>query len=199
MAGQQTTPPNSAGSNNSQSQDARRQDSGKTAPCGDLLLAGVVGAAHGIKGEVHFRLNLENPDIIQNEGVLFAKDKTPFFIALWRETEKGVLVAFKNVKDRNGAQALRGQELYLDAAALPPLAPDEFYYKDLIGLTAYDHRNQHVGRIAEVFFSGAQHILVIRASSGQEFLVPFLDETVHNVCENHLKLTQDADMFWGIE
>ena len=170
----------------------------KKTPEGELVLAGVVGAAHGIKGEVRFHPKLENTDLIEKEGVLFTSDKTPFLIALWRQTAKGVLVGFKHTPDRNAAEKLRGVALYLDGAVLPPLAQDEFYYKDLTGLMVKDHQNQDVGLILEVFYSGAQHILVIQHKSGQEVLVPFMEDTVADVSDSVVQLTQEADMFLDV-
>ena len=170
----------------------------KKAPEGEMVLAGVVGAAHGIRGEVRFHAKLENTNLIQQQGVLFTKDKTPFFIAVWRQTAKGVLVGFKHTPDRNAAEQLRGLALYLDGAALPPLAEDEFYYKDLTGLMAKDHQKQNVGLVLEVFYSGAQHILVIQHQSGQEVLVPFMEDTVADVSDTVLQLKQEAELFFDV-
>ena len=170
----------------------------KKNPEGELVLAGVVGSAHGIKGEVRFHPKLENTDLIEKEGVLFTSDKTPFFIALWRQTAKGVVVGFKNTPDRNAAEKLRGVALYLDGTVLPPLEQDEFYYKDLTGLTVQDHQKKDVGRVLEVFYSGAQHILVIQHTSGQEVLIPFMEATIEDVSDTVLQLKQEADMFLDV-
>lgn len=162
----------------------------------EMLLAAVVGAAHGIKGEVKLGLKLDNPDIIQKKGVLFTKDRTPFFVSDWRETGKGLLVRFKNTPNRNAAEALRGTELYIEKSALPPLAEDEFYYSDLAGLEVQTHEGKKIGRVVEVFYSGAQHVLVVLSPAG-EALIPFLDETVGEVSlkENVLHLKEGAQPF----
>jgi 16S rRNA processing protein RimM len=38
------------------------------------------------------------------------------------------------VNDRNGAEALRGTELYVARENMPPLKPGEYYYDDLVGM-----------------------------------------------------------------
>ena len=173
-------------------------DGVKTTPKGELVFAGTIGAAHGIKGEVRFASDLENLECIKKEGVLFTKNKAPFFINAWRQTAKDVFIRFENTPDRTAAEALRGTELYLDACALPSLKPGEFYYKDIIGLVAINHLGEKVGRVASVFYSGAQHILVIQQAAGKEALIPFLDDMVGEVGEDALLLKEGAQMFFEL-
>lgn len=158
------------------------------------ILAGTIGAAHGIKGEVKFGVKLDDPTIIQKEGVLYAKEGTPFYVESFRQTAKALLVRFKSTPDRDAAEALRGTELYLDAAALPPLAKNEFYYKDLVGLAVVDHTNNTIGRVIGVFYSGAQHILTLQVG-GREVLVPFIEDTIGEVTKTRLALKEPAQAF----
>lgn len=166
----------------------------------EKILAGVIGAAHGIKGEVKVGVKLEDPEIIQKEGVLYTKEGTPFFVENLRHTAKGVLVKFKNAPDRNTAESLKGVELYLQVASLPPLKENEAYYKDLIGLGVLAPDGSKAGTVTEVFYSGAQDVLVI-FDRGHEVLIPYTNDTVGevNIAENNLSLKEDALLFYDLQ
>jgi len=57
---------------------------------------------------------------------------------------------------------------------LPPPAADEFYYDDLIGLTAVTTDGAPLGRVAGVRNYGAGDILeVMPADGGETLLLPF--------------------------
>jgi len=45
-----------------------------------------------------------------------------------------VIMKIAGVDDRNAAESLRGTPLFIDRDALPPLAPNEYYQADLIGM-----------------------------------------------------------------
>lgn len=163
----------------------------------DKILAGVIGAPHGLKGEVKFSVRLDNPELIHKEGVLYTREGTPFSISQHRKTAKGLVLGFDNTPDREAAEALRGTELYLNTAALPPLEEGAFYYKDLVGLAVKDHSNASVGCVMSVFYSGAQHILVIQ-DGGHETLIPFVDDTIAKITDTTLHLTKHAQLFFDI-
>ena len=97
-------------------------------------------------------------------------------------TPKGVVARIAGVADRNGAEALRGVELFVERARLPAASDDEFYHADLIGLAAVDGEGKPVGEIVSVHNFGAGDLLEIRlAGSSKTELMIFSDATVPEV------------------
>ena len=103
------------------------------------VLMAVIGAAHGIKGELRVKTFTGDPLALGGYGPLFAKDGRRFEILDIRPQGTVVVARFKGVGDRSAAEALTGTELFVDRAALAAdLDDEEFYHADLVGLSVVD-------------------------------------------------------------
>jgi 16S rRNA processing protein RimM len=141
----------------------------------------VIGAAHGIKGELRVKTFTGDPLALGDYGTLYAKDGRAFEIVNLRPQGEVVVVRFKGVSDRNAAEALTGTELFVDRSALPDDAEeDEFYHADLIGLAVRDETGANLGTVRTVQNYGGGDILVV-AGLGGEALVPFTRAAVPHV------------------
>ena len=103
-----------------------------------LVRLGVFGAAQGVRGEVRIKSFTEDPKSIGAYGALTdAKGARRFAIETLRALKDDMVVArIAGVTTREAAQALTGVELYARRSQLPPPELDEFYYDDLVGLSA---------------------------------------------------------------
>ena len=77
------------------------------------------------------------------------------------------------VEDREGADAMRGKEIWVPRSALPPPSPDEFYWADLEGMRVRNVEGVDFGTVAFVFSTGANDVLVVR-DDARERMVPFV-------------------------
>ena len=147
------------------------------------VLLGRIAGAHGIRGEVLVYTYTEAPENIGAYGALFdASGERQFKLKVVRVTPKGVIARVAGIEDRNAAEALKGIELYLERARLPAAAEGEFYYADLVGLTAVDVDGKTVGKVVTVQNFGAGDLLEIRLTgSSKTELVPFRDAFVPEV------------------
>jgi 16S rRNA processing protein RimM len=80
---------------------------------------------------------------------------------------------FEGVEDRGAAEALRGQLVEIDRAALPPLEDGEYYHADLIGLPCEDRDGNAIGTVVAVENYGAGDLLEIELADGKRSLIPF--------------------------
>jgi 16S rRNA processing protein RimM len=147
------------------------------------ILLGRIASAHGIRGEVLVHTFTEAPENIGAYGALSdASGARQFKLRVVRVTPKGVVARVAGIDDRNAAEALKGAELYIERARLPAAAEGEFYYADLVGLTAVDADGKTIGSVAAVQNFGAGDLLEIRLSgSSKTELVPFRDAFVPEV------------------
>lgn len=88
-----------------------------------------------------------------------------------------IIAALEGVTTREAAQALRGFLVGVPRAALPKAAPDEHYWRDLIGLVVVNRAGQTLGKVAAVLDTGAHPVLRIE-SDGGERLIPLVDAYV---------------------
>lgn len=134
----------------------------------------VIGAAHGIKGEVRVKTYTGDPLDLGSYGLLYDTSGKSYEILSIRPSKTVVVVRFAGVDDRNAAEALNGKELYVDHAQLPQdLDEDEFYYTDLIGLTVRDGEGVSYGKVSAVFNFGGGDVLEIKESGKKPALIPF--------------------------
>jgi 16S rRNA processing protein RimM len=93
-----------------------------------------------------------------------------------------LLVRFAEVSDRDAAEALRGTQLLIATAALPPPEdPDEFHVHQLEGLRAELEDGSVVGTVREVVHGPGGELLVLARPELPDALVPFVRAIVPTV------------------
>ncbi|UCI26974.1 ribosome maturation factor RimM [Mesorhizobium sp. B2-8-5] len=141
----------------------------------------VIGAAHGIKGELRVKTFTGDPLALADYGPLYAKDGRAFQILDIRPAGTVVVVRFKGVGDRNAAEALAGTELFVDRSVLPDDGEeDEFYHADLIGLDVRDDTGV-IGKVVAVHNFGGGDILDVTLAGRKGVLIPFTQAAVPHV------------------
>ena len=146
------------------------------------VLMAVIGAAHGIKGELRVKTFTGDPLALGGYGPLFARDGRRFELIDVRPQGTVVVARFKGVGDRSAAEALTGTELFVDRAVLAAdLDDEEFYHADLVGLSVVDEQGTQIGKVAAVLNFGASDILEINGPGLKGALVPFTKAAVPTV------------------
>ncbi|MER8730350.1 ribosome maturation factor RimM [Mesorhizobium sp. M1227] len=142
----------------------------------------VIGAAHGIKGELRVKSFTGDPLALADYGPLYARDGRAFQIVDIRPANTVVVVRFKGVNDRNAAEALAGTELFVDRSVLPDEGEeDEFYHADLVGLEVKDDTGAVVGKVVAVHNFGGGDILDVTLAGRKGVLIPFTQAAVPEV------------------
>ncbi len=149
----------------------------------DTVLLGVVIGAQGIRGEVKVKTFTGDPEALGDYGPLQDVRGEQTFRLTVRRLAKGdvVIASIKGIDDRNAAEALKGTELFVPRSALPPAAEGEFYYADLIGLTAITTTGRVLGQVVAVHNYGAGDMLEVKTEGGRSAMVPFTDDAVPEV------------------
>lgn len=160
-----------------------------------LLLMGRCGRAHGIRGDVKVYPETDDPGrFAALERVFVGKNRGSAHEraveAVRYQHPKGatvVLLKLEGVEDREAAEALTGAAVYADEADLPPLADDEMFLSDLIGLEAVavddagEGTGERLGTIRDVLDGTAQPLLVVARDGAPDVLVPDVPEIVVGV------------------
>ncbi|MEN9223541.1 MAG: ribosome maturation factor RimM [Thermostichus sp. BF3_bins_97] len=150
------------------------------------LLVGRVVAAHGLQGWLRVkclsdfpeRLTESGPRWLQRDGDpeprLYPLIQGQFFPA------KGLyLVRLEGIPDRTAAEAWVGANVLVPASDRLPLEPDEYHYRDLIGLAVY-HQGKLLGQISAILAAG-QDVLEVTTPRGRQVLIPFVKAFVPSV------------------
>ena len=148
-----------------------------------MVVVGRFGPPFGIKGWLNV--------ISYTDPLTNLADYRPWFVerdGAWSEIaiealqphRNGFVAQIAGIADRNEAQMLSGRSIGVADSTLPATADDEFYWKDLIGLTVEDGRGVVIGEVTGLIETGANDVLVVRAAHGDE-LIPFVDQFIARV------------------
>ena len=147
------------------------------------VVVGVIGRAHGIRGEVSMDVRTDEPERRFSPGAVLRTEGggRTFTVAAARDHSGRLLVAFAELTDRTAAEAVRGTVLVTDVDADErPEEPEEYYDRQLVGLTALSEGGDEIGPVLAVLHLGSQDVLEIRTATGPR-LVPFVSALVPEV------------------
>lgn len=148
------------------------------------VLVGKVGRAHGIRGEVSVILATDEPEkrFASGAKVIVDGTNTVLTVAKTRTNGNKFIVAFNQITDRNGAEALLGLDLLVsvDPDELPS-GDEEYYDRQLIGLEvlAVD-TGEKLGVVERLEHLPGQDLLVVQTEFGSR-MVPFVKQIVVDV------------------
>ncbi|MFH2061133.1 MAG: ribosome maturation factor RimM [Pseudomonadota bacterium] len=99
--------------------------------------------------------------------------------------KKGVLLSLDGVNTRELAENLVGHEIIIDRKQLPEPEENSWYWQDLIGLEVIDEHRGYIGKITEIFPTGANDVLVVidadKKAGDKETLIPMHHHFVESV------------------
>jgi 16S rRNA processing protein RimM len=107
----------------------------------------------------------------------------------WKRAGSGLAVRLEGIDSLEAARALTGAEVRVERAELPPTAPGEHYWHDLIGLDAFSPAGVPLGRVAGILDLPAHPVLVLGGE--RERLVPLVQERLAGVDLDAGRLTLD--------
>ncbi|MGB2492398.1 MAG: ribosome maturation factor RimM [Candidatus Puniceispirillum sp.] len=138
-----------------------------------ISVAAVMGS-HGVRGNVKIKPFTETPESLGRFDKVYLEDGQQVSLKILSVGSKGVVLArLGKVESRDASDALRGQHLYVDRAALPDLADDEIYHADLLGLDAVLADGRALGCIAAIHDFGAGNVVEIEPPQGASVMLPF--------------------------
>lgn len=148
---------------------------------GDMIAVGHVSAPHGIKGWVWVHSLTDPASNIFGYRPWYLKSRDGLKkvkVVDWREQGKGVVALLDLATDRNVAEALRNQEIWVPKAALPELEEGDYYWSDLVDLEVRTEAGQLLGTVHSLMETGSNDVLVVQGTEDSldrnERLIPWL-------------------------
>jgi 16S rRNA processing protein RimM len=151
------------------------------------LVVGHLSKAHGTKGEMLVRPMTDHPESTFAPGVVLfmggAEDERPdpdlppLRVDEVRPFQRGLLVRFGGVEDRNQAEVLRGRYLFRPIEDLEPLAEGEVFHHQLVGMTVRTVEGEEVGQVQAIYELDPSDLLEIHGPKGT-VMVPYRKEIV---------------------
>jgi 16S rRNA processing protein RimM len=148
-----------------------------------LILLGVIGRAHGVRGFARVTSHTADPAALTAYGPLSDETGRRFTLRWVGEgiAEVSLVVDDRPVKiaGRSAAERLTNTKLFVERDRLPPPdEPDEYYLADLVGLAAVGADGAPLGVVSAVHDYGAGVSLEIARDNAGSLLIPFTEACV---------------------
>lgn len=139
------------------------------------LIVGRFGRPHGIKGLIRV-LSFTEPGAnilnYQDWHVYIDKKWQPIELLHTELRHKLILVEVAGYTEREQVADLTNIDIAIDYAQLPPLAPGEYYWHQLIGLRVVNLQGEALGTVKEIMPTGSNDVLVVEGT--KRYLIPYL-------------------------
>ncbi|MHA7837228.1 MAG: ribosome maturation factor RimM [bacterium] len=152
-----------------------------------IVLGEIVGS-HGLRGEIRVRFTGDSPELLlSSEAVWIGRhagdpEARRFAVRATGSGRQGeVRLALEGFSDREAVGPLVGQVVSVPAGSLPPLPEGEFYWFELVGCRVESETGSELGRVRELWETGAHDVLVVVDEEGRRRLIPTAAELMLRV------------------
>ena len=150
----------------------------------EYLLIGEVVRPQGIRGELKLRADSQDPSRYAALRTVWLREGeryVPRRVLSGRASGGFAYLRLEGVNDRNAAEAMRGQNIYVDRAHALKLPEGEHFICDLIGLKAVTEAGEEIGTLTEVIQTNPScDVYAFRTPRGG-MMMPALKRVILNV------------------
>lgn len=156
---------------------------------GGFHCVGYVQSAHGISGELYFKLFIKQSDWKNGLKEIFllpkGKEKASDFVIFlefkFKPHKDGLIFKTSQIKDRNLAETFKGCGVYISEQALKAEPGEPIFLNEILNFSISDPTGNVLGTIEDFSTNGAQDLLVVRTLKNKEALVPLVEEFIVDV------------------
>jgi 16S rRNA processing protein RimM len=141
------------------------------------ISAGRVGRPHGLDGS--FYVN-EPGSVAFSVGLVVRIAGHEVEILARKGTDERPIVRVEIASDREAADALRGEELFVTRTDAPPLEENEYWAQDLEGCVVSDGARE-VGVVRRMTVFPSCEVLEVERVDGGDLLVPLVRDAIRAI------------------
>jgi 16S rRNA processing protein RimM len=150
----------------------------------DLIPIGRVVRPHGVRGKIKLEYFGEDVNCFPPSREVFIEVKAgrlqAYEILETTPQAPRLILHLKGIERREEVEPLIGKEVFIKREVLPDLEEGEYYWMDLLGMSVETQEGKKIGRVKEIFSTGANDVFVIEGKRGEIFL-PATEEVVQGV------------------
>lgn len=92
-----------------------------------------------------------------------------------------VLLKVKGIDDMNEAEKVKGLYLKIDRKNAKKLPKDTYFIADLLGLEVYSDTGELLGKVDDIFRTGANDVYVVKNENGKQLLLPGIPDVIKEI------------------
>lgn len=147
------------------------------------LAVGFLRRPHGVRGEIMLEIQTDYPERLKPGEIFYIGDeRLPVTIESQRQHNKGLLLSFEGIHDRDEVGRYRNKSLLVNLADWSPLPEGEYYDYQLIGMkVVVEETGEVLGNLIEIIATGANDVYLVKSESGREILLPVIPEVILDI------------------
>ena len=141
----------------------------------DRLEVGKIVNTHGLKGEVKIVTWTDYPEVFEDLEYVFAKkrnEEIKLNLKQIKYQKNNIIAKFSEINSIEEAETFKNCVLTCDRDMLGELPEGVYYIADLIGCEVFDENGESLGKISDVFNTGANDIYAVSAPQRKDLLIP---------------------------
>ena len=145
---------------------------------------GVISNTHGIKGVLKVFPTTDFPErfkLLKEVFVEIRGKMEKFIVESTGFHKQFVLLKLKGIEDMTLAEMYKTGRILISEEDAIPLEEDEYYTRDLYDMDVYTDEGEYLGKISEVFPTGANDVYVISKEGTPDLLIPAIKDCILNV------------------
>jgi 16S rRNA processing protein RimM len=145
------------------------------------VAVGRIAKAHGVRGELTVVVLSEVESRFDPGAVLWLEDGRTLTVDSSKPYRDKLLVTFREVRDRNQAEALQTALLLVPESSSPPLPEGSWWDHQIEGCSVATDTGRELGTVGEVIHTAANDVWSAVDDAGVETLIPVLKDVVISV------------------
>ena len=145
------------------------------------VAVGRVSRAHGVQGEVAVLVLSEVEGRFAHGATLWLGDGRTLTVESSKPHRGGLLVRFREVRDREQAEGLQRALLVVPESSSPSLPEGSWWDHQIEGCAVETDRGRPLGTVREVIHTAANDVWSVVDGGGRETLVPVLIDVLVSV------------------
>lgn len=149
----------------------------------DYFVIGKIVNTQGIKGEVRVLPSTDDINRFKLLDELLVQKKNEletYEIETVRFHKQFVLLKFKGIDNMTDAEKLKNLEIKIPAELALPCEEDEYYIRDLYGLTVFEENGEKLGTLEDIIFTGANDVYIVK-NENEQILIPAIKQCILNI------------------
>ena len=148
------------------------------------LEVGQIVNTFGIKGELKvtpFTDDINRFDDLKKVYVKTRKEDKLYKVEGVRYHKNMVLLKLEGIENPEQAELLKNTYLEIDREDAIPLKEGQYFIVDLIGLDVYTDEGNLLGKVEDIYNTGANDIYVVKDELGKQILLPGIKDVIKEV------------------
>lgn len=146
----------------------------------------------GVKGMLKIKPFTDNVEQFETLGtILVVKNKETIEMKIEevKYHKDMVLLKLEGIDDMTMAEKYKGCYIKIHRSKARHLEEGEYFIADIIGSEVYTDTGDYLGKVDDIYNTGAQDIYVVKDELGKQVLLPSIKEVILNVDIENQKVT----------